>query len=291
LGNLVRDIVFEVPTIPSTSAKSICTDMRIQFGGMAATAAAAVAALGGEAEFWGRVGDDEAGVQSAGALRDRGVRMALQVKPGTRSPQSAVMVDPRGERMLVAFPGELERVPDWLPVDSLSGSGAVLADIRWVEGARALFDSARAIGIPRVLDADSGDPFAIHELLGLADHVIFSERGLAEYQRTVEIEEALLRVGATNGGVSAVTLGERGSIFCFRGDLHRFNAMPVQVVDTNGAGDVFHGAYALALASGQHWTQAARYAGATASLKCTRQHGWLQLPLHSEVVDFMQTLR
>lgn len=288
LGNVVRDLVFKVPSIPAVPGKLTCTEMRTQFGGMAATAAAAIAALGGEAEFWGRVGDDEVGVQAASELRACGVKAVLQIKSGTRSPQSAVIVDARGERMLAAFPGVLGRAADWLPMDNLTGSGAVLADIRWPEGARALFDAARERGIPSVLDADSGDTGAIRELIALADHVIFSERGLAEYQNSVEPEVALLQAGAAFGGVIGVTLGERGSIFCCRGSLHRFEALPVRAADTNGAGDVFHGAFALALARAHDWVQAVRYAGAAASLKCMGPHDWAHLPRHSEVLAFMQ---
>jgi sulfofructose kinase len=288
LGNVVRDLVFKVPSIPAVPEKLTCTDMRTQFGGIAATAAAAIVALGGDAEFWGRVGDDEVGAEAAAALRRCGVRPVLQIKSGTRSPQSAVIVDARGERMLAAFPGVLERTPDWLPVDSLAGSGAVLADIRWTEGARALFVAARARGIPSVLDADSGDSGAIHELVDLSDHVIFSERGLAEYRNGVEREKALLQVGSARDGVVGVTLGAAGSLFCFRGRLHRFDGLPVRVVDTNGAGDVFHGAYALALARAHDWLCAVRYAGAAASLKCMRPHDWVHLPRHTEVLEFMQ---
>jgi len=61
----------------------------------------------------------------------------------------------------------------------------------------------------------------------------------------------------------------------------------VVAVNTNGAGDVFHGAYALALARWQDWVSAARYASAAASLKCTRDADWASLPGHEEVSAFM----
>lgn len=288
LGILVKDLVFRVPAIPSTPQKLTCTRLRTQFGGMAATASAAAAALGGQVEFWGRVGDDETGAQAEQALRQRGVLPRLQVQPGAQSPLSAVIVDDAGERMLAVYTGDLGAAPDWLPLPALAGAGAVHADFRWVEGARALYGAARALGLPRVLDADTGNPDALRELVALADHVIFSERGLRDYAGDLPCGQALRQVARAPGEVVGVTLGEAGSLFCQDGNVRAFAAPRVQAVDTNGAGDVFHGAYALALARGLHWAQAVDYAGAAASLKCTRDHDWGTLPTHHEVTAFME---
>lgn len=287
LGILVKDLVFRVPRLSPIPQKLTCSSLHTQFGGMAATAAAAAAALGGQVEFWGRMGDDDTGVQALQALRQRGVRPHLQVVPGTQSPLSAVIVDDAGERMLAVYTGQLDPSPHWLPLQTLRGAGAVHADFRWVEGTRALYQAARALGIPRVLDADAGNPQAVRELSALADHVIFSERGLQEQSEGLPPEQALRQFPCAPGAVVAVTLGERGSLFFHQGQLQAFEAPRVVAVNTNGAGDVFHGAYALALARGQDWVSAARYASAAASLKCTRDADWASLPGHEEVSAFM----
>lgn len=288
LGIVVKDLIFRVPFIPLTPQKLTCTALRTQFGGMAATASAAAAALGGQVEFWGRVGDDETGMQAELALRRRGVLTRIHVKPAWQSPLSAVIVDDAGERMLAVYTGQLEAAPDWLPLESLAGAGAVHADFRWTEGARALYEAARTLGIPRVLDADAGNPDALRELVPLADHVVFSERGLKDYAGDLPPEQALRQVARAPGEVVGVTLGEAGSLFCQDGQVRAFAAPRVQAVDTNGAGDVFHGAYALALARGLHWTEAADQAGVAASLKCTRHHDWDTLPTLEELMAFMQ---
>lgn len=288
LGILVKDIVFRVPKIPATPQKLTCSAMRTQFGGMAATAAAAAAALGGTVEFWGRVGDDPTGLEAAQALRQAGVRACLKASAGSLSPVSAVIVDDTGERMLAVYTGELDPSADWLPLDTLRGVGAVHADFRWIEGARALYGAARAMAIPRVLDADAGNPRALRELIPLADHVIFSERGLAEYAGGLPAGQALQQVAQAYQAVVGVTLGEKGSLFCHDGPVQAFAAPRITAVDTNGAGDAFHGAYALALARGLGWREAVCYASAAASLKCTRDHDWRQLPRHDEVMAFTE---
>jgi sulfofructose kinase len=292
LGMVVKDIVFRVPTIPALPQKLTAHELRCQFGGMAATAAASAAALGGNVEFWGRIGDDESGQEALHAFSKRGVKTRVSVTVGTKSPMSAVIVDDAGERMLAVYAGQLDPATDWLPLENLHGVGAVHADFRWAEGACALYQAARLRGIPRVLDADAGNNEAVRSLIGLADHVIFSERGLKGIAGDVPADQALLHVAMEAAHdpsrVIGVTLGERGSLFCYQSQIHAFPAHRITPIDTNGAGDVFHGAYALSLARGHSWMQSVAYATTAASLKCTRDQGWDQLPDHDEVIAFMK---
>jgi sulfofructose kinase len=287
LGMVVKDMVFHVPQIPPTPQKLTARSMRLGFGGMAATAAAAAAALGGQVEFWGRIGDDEIGREALQAFTARGVDPRVKVMAHTQSPVSAVIIDDAGERMLAVYPGDMDADADWLPLDRLTGVTAVHADFRWMEGARALYLAAQKIGCPRVLDADAGNVQALDALIPLADHIIFSERGLAGCSCGKQVEQALLDLAAQRDVVVGVTLGERGSLFAHQQRLHAFEAPKVTAVDTNGAGDVFHGAYAHAMACGMPWSDAVRYATVAASLKCTKAQGWAQLPSHAEVMALM----
>ena len=288
LGMVVKDMIFHVPHIPPLPQKLTACSFGIQFGGMAATAAAAAAALGGQVEFWGRIGDDEAGEQAVQAFKKRGVEPLVKVTGGSQSPVSAVIVDDSGERMLAVYTGQLDPAADWLPLQRLESIKAVHADFRWVEGARALYFAARALGIPRVLDADAGNVGALEELIPLANHIIFSERGLLAYAVGMPVEQALRQLSDEGDAVFGVTMGDKGSLFCHAGQMRSFAAPQVVATDTNGAGDVFHGAYALALARGYAWPDAVRYATAAASLMCTRQHGWGQLPSDDEVQAFLK---
>jgi len=254
---------------------------------MAATAAAAIAALGGNVEFWGRVGDDEIGRNAIEAFNLRGVSTKVKKTQNAQSPISAVIVDGAGERMLAVYPGRLESSADWLELDRLKDVSAVHADFRWVEGAKKLFLAAKNLNIPRVLDADAGDIAALKELVPLANHVIFSERGLALFTEGLELGEGLRFASQFADGVIGVTLGGKGSLFLDNDKIHEFLAPKIIPIDTNGAGDVFHGAYALALGRGITWMDAARYASAAATLRCSKAGGWQQLPTHSEVMHLL----
>jgi sulfofructose kinase len=289
LGIGVLDQVWELPALPGGPGKYIAGALRVTGGGMAATAAVAVAALGGAAAWCGRLGDDANGRALLADLQARGVDVSgVSVTPGARSPGSGVLVDSEGERILAVFPGAgLPEAAD-LPASRLDGAGAVLADPRWVEGAERLFALAAARGLPRVLDADVAPRQALRHLALLADHVVFSQRGLALFSGTEAAEAGLAAAAAELSGVVAVTLGAAGSLWWTSGEVRHLAAPRIVARDTTGCGDVFHGAYALGLAEGMPVAQAARFATAAAALKAERGAGWDGMPGRAAVLALLE---
>ena len=288
LGMAVRDLVFEVPALPPTPQKLTASALRKRSGGMAATAAIAGVALGGAVDFWGRLGDDETGRELRSELEAHGVRVRARVVRGAQTSVAAVLVAGNGERMLAVYRGCFDDDLDWLPLDQVPAAQAVLADFRWPEGARALYAAGRAAGIPSVLDADAGDPEAVRALLPLVDHAIFSQTALAELTADDDVDAGLRRAVSFGGSAVGVTLGERGSAFLIDGAIRRVGAPKIAARDTNGAGDVFHGAYTLALAEGLDIIAAARFATAAAALKCRNGSGWDAVPDRAAVNEFLK---
>lgn len=271
LGNLVADHTFWVQEIAEPPFKGIARAYRLGPGGMAAAAAVAVVRLGGRARFWGRVGDDMNGWPLAEALAQDGVDMSqLRRVPGGRTPVSAVLVDPRGERSIFNYRGEgLGLDPDWLPVDSLGHAHALLCDPRWPEGAARALAAARERGIPTILDGEKSETRILRQLVPMVDHAIFSTPGLLNFAPGVSQAEGLRRALAEGVRVAAVTRGEHGTLWAMRDDPEprETPAFQVEATNTTGAGDVFHGAYALAIAEGQGVAQAMRFASAAGALR------------------------
>jgi sulfofructose kinase len=271
LGSLVADHVFRVAEVPQPPSKDVARAYRMGPGGMAATAAVAVARLGGRAALWGRVGDDLNGGPLAGALAAEGVDVsALRRVPGARTPVSAVLVDRTGERSTIAFRGEgLGADPGWLPLAALGGARALLCDPRWPEGAARALAAARARGVPGVLDGEKSETRILRLLAPLADHAVFSAPGLQNFAPGAAPAEGLRRALAAGARLAAVTRGERGALWMAAGDpaAREVAAFPVEASDTTGAGDVFHGAYALALAEGRGVPEAMRFAAAAGALR------------------------
>jgi sulfofructose kinase len=164
----------------------------------------------------------------------------------------------------------------------------VLADPRWVEGAAALFGKARALRIPTVLDGDVADAEVFERLLPLTDHAVFSEPALASFAGSAD-DASLNKLARFNCRVMAVTRGSEGVSWYEDGRLQRRAAYPVAVVDTTGAGDVFHGAYVFAIGAGLDVQDAMAFAAAAAALKCTRSGGRAGIPSINDCLAFMRT--
>jgi len=255
-------------------------------GGMAANAAVAAARLGAATAFWGRGGDDAAGHEMRTALAAEGIDVAqFRLFPGGRSSVSGIIVDRSGERQIVNFRGQFPTEANWLPLDELSGVSAVLADPRWPEGAVALFAKARELGIPTILDGDIAEASVFEALLPLTDHAVFSEPALAGFAGSAS-DEALATMARFDCRVAAVTRGEAGVSWYEAGSLKSLSACPVDVVDTTGAGDVFHGGYAFAIGGGLTVHDSMSFASAAAALKCMRAGGRAGIPTIDDCVAF-----
>lgn len=280
-GIVVVDRVYEVGTLPQGEGKHTARAYHESGGGIAGTAAVAVAALGAHAMFCGAIGTDAAGQFLQAEMASLGVDLrGLQVVIGGRTPSASVIVDARGDRCLVVDRGTVSAVPPDLGL--LARAGAVLVDHRYPAVAAALLQ-ATPPGIPRVLDAEGGDAADLRRLAGLADYPIFSQNGLRIATGEADPEQGLRSVEAPNAVAAGVTLGEFGSLWRVGNALRHVPAPRVVARDTTGCGDVFHGAFALAVAERSPPLDAARLASAVAALKAQRGNGWHGMPGREEV--------
>lgn len=288
VGAVCSATIFQVESIDPAPAKLLAQRRFQLVDGMALSAAYAFARLGGRADIWSRIGDDRLGVEVQNALASEHFDISgLQVVPGAATSQVAIIVDRHGDRLVVPFhdPGAATD-PGWLPLPSLEGADFVHCETRWVEGAEAALQAARARRIPCMVDGDVAPLAVLQRLIPLADYAVFSDAGLAIYAGCEDVEEALKRVARAHPGHVGATCGARGYAWFEDGAVRWVSAPAVTVVDTLGAGDVFHGAFALALLEGQPVASAARFACVAASLKCTRFGGRLGCPTREEVLQF-----
>lgn len=287
LGLSALDVVWRVETLFGGGSEKIRADGHETLGGgMAATAAVTIARLGGNAAFWGRGGTDAAGEQMRTELMAEGVDVEqFRLFPDGRSSISGIMVDANGERQIVNFRGSFPEAADWLPLEKVMHASAALADPRWVAGAKALFTMARDNNVPTILDADMAEQEVFEVLLPLADHAIFSSPALERFQ-PIPTEAALERISSYGCRVAAVTRGAEGVVWRQSGSLHEMRAQTVDIVDTTGAGDVFHGAYALAVGAGLCPQHAMSFASAAAAIKCARPGGRAGIPSLADCLAF-----
>lgn len=283
VGIATLDYVYSMDAIPTRPEKHRARDLAVVGGGIAANASVAVARLGGHAMLATRLGDDFTAHEIVADLEREGVDCTFARRlAGKRSPVSAILVDAQGERLVVSYADQSYPAgTEWLPAALPAGTAGVLGDTRWEEGAAHVFALARRAGVPGVLDADRAPRHP--ESLRLASHIAFSAQGLRELTGTDDPRAGLERLAADAGNWLAVTLGAEGVLFVEDGRIVHEPTFPVTAVDTLGAGDVWHGALALALGEGMPARRAVRFASAAAALKCTRFGGRRGAPSRTEV--------
>jgi len=281
------DFLFEVDSMPANAQKYSASSAQIVGGGGAANAACAVARLGGHALLAARVGDDMIGSLIVEDLKRHSVDCSLlAINTTAQSSFSSVLLDASGERQIVNYRG-CDLSDDVTGIETANPS-AVLADTRWTNGSIAAMKLAREKNLPGVLDAEAPiNP----EVLSLASHIAFSRQGLESLVGSLigvsDVEAALRKVAESYPVWLAVTDGSNGVYSLDNGKFIYEPATTVDVRDTLGAGDVWHGAFAYWLGCGRSEMESVKFANAAATLKCTRPGGGRSCPELNEVLTFL----
>lgn len=288
VGLAVQDLVFAMEEPLLLGEKNFASALGAVGGGPAANAAVAIARLGGSPRLVSSLGSDAIGDEIVVELESHGVDCSPVRRVAAPSPLSAVVIAPDGDRTIINRTDPvLWRDADAPSPDDIDASGAVLVDVRWPAGARAAVEAADRLGIPSVVDCDLTDGDVSERLLATASHVVFSQPAFERIspRATASAVEAAAR---RFGGVVAVTKGGDGVLWSDGTGARHTPAFPIEARDTLGAGDVFHGAYALAVAEGRRLDDIVRWASAVAAVKCARAGGRMGFPTRDEVSDFLE---
>ncbi|GBU09511.1 6-deoxy-6-sulphofructose kinase [Gammaproteobacteria bacterium] len=293
IGIAVQDRIYRVESLPTHGGKFVAQDYSEVGGGPAATAAVAIARLGANVDFIGRVGDDACGRIIIDELNHYGVGTKhVRVISNAQSSQSAILVDDHGERMIINHQSpNLDTDASWLNDIDFTDYAVILADVRWHQGSLKALQIAKKLGIPSILDADL-TPQSIDDLIDLTDHIAFSEPALQRFTNLNDTSQALSLAAGKTQGQCYVTCGSTGCLWIDNAQkLALTKGFSIKVVDTTGAGDVFHGALALAIAEHQTINEAIYFANGAAALKCTKAGGRAGIPTRAELEIFLESAR
>ncbi len=278
---------------PTANTKSGILEMARAGGGQAATAMAALARLGLRAAYIGAVGDDEAGAFSLASLESEGVNVEGVVTQKGRASQFALIivqregdVEEKGSRTIL-WRREVSLAPEGVREEVVRAGRALHLDGHHVEAEIAAARWAREEGAPVFLDAERA-PEGIEGLIGLTDYLIAAEDFPALFTGVSDHRESLSLLHAMGPRVVGVTLGARGALAY---DGTRFYESPgfhVDVLDTTGAGDAFHGAFLYGVLRKMGLEDTLRFANAVGAMNCTALGGRAALPRLSEVEAFLQ---
>jgi sulfofructose kinase len=274
LGLNAMDTICVVDRFPEPNTKTAIQNVRVEPGGQVATALVTCATLGLKTRYIGSVGNDDRGRMQIESLRSAGLDTSLvRVVEGAVTQFAIILLEKGvGERTILWHHDPLLNYPLEQLDRTIITSGRIL-HLDGCDTAAALQAArwAREASIPVIVDIDEMYDDSTEELLRHVDYLIAAEDFARRVLGDVAPEEAVRALADRFGcGVVGMTLGAKGAVIAENGRIVRSAGFKVEVADTTGAGDVFHGAFIYGLLQGWRLEDIARFANAAAALKCTK---------------------
>ncbi len=290
IGLVVRDISVLMDHFPAPDEKISARELHESGGGPVPTALVTLARLGRKTAIAGLVGNDAVGRFIVEGLEKESVDTStVTVHEGFESPTSVIVVE-NGRRTILEAPHEIGFPLAWddvrgLPLDDCD---ALLVDARTVPVQIEAARHVRRAGGLVVLDC--GHPReGVDELMKSTDIVIFSHTYPSalhggDYDVAAFLNETTERLPKDGPAIVGVTLGGEGCAVASRDTpMVRVQAPAIDVLDTTGAGDVFHGAFTHAYLKTRSIPESARFANTAAAKKCEGMTGRAPIPSEEEL--------
>jgi len=286
----VDDLVY-VDRFPTPDDKLPIRAQQREGGGLAGTALVAASRLGAKAAYCGVLGDDDLSRFTRQELEREGVDCAPTFyRAEARPVHSIVIVDwsTAQRSILYSRADVIPPQPEEITEELIASCRVLFVDHTVVEAGLRAAELARANGIPVVGDIENEASPHVFELMRRIDHLIvgvgFAGRVTGE-RDPVDMVRALSESGRAG---CVVTAGERGCWYSEQGGQVRYSpAIKVEIVDTTGCGDVFHGAYAACLARNEGVRTAVQVANIAAGIKATRLGGRSGIPDRAAIDRFL----
>jgi sugar/nucleoside kinase (ribokinase family) len=285
IGMATVDYLYVLDDYPKADSVTRALEHQVVVGGTAGRGAIAAKRLGGTVKLLAACGTGEYAQALTAGLDGEGVECTWAVYDQPSQHSAVILAQGDGTRTIIWLPQPFadERMIALLP-EFLEGVDVALLDVTDEALTTAALDECEKRGVTTVVDSGSGRPWTA-SLLGRADHVIAPETYVRKLTQRPAEEAAVKLWGDSCRVLFGVTQGPRGGVFATANapeSLQRWDAAPVTVVDSCGAGDTFHGAYAWALAKGLPPAECFDTAAWSAGLKVT-QLGNRGIPTLSEL--------
>ncbi|MBN2031399.1 carbohydrate kinase [bacterium] len=279
------DLVFGVDHHFGPDEKGFASSCVRCGGGVASNAAVAVARLGYRAAYAGYLGCDQYGEEHLQELIHEGVYTDWVSRGEWPTSLAVLLVKPDGSRTVVNYRSNYRYLQEGSIDFRTCEPKVILFDGHEPDVSSPLAHYAREHGIPTILDAGSLHA-GTETLMNKVDYLIVSEKFAHHFISETDEKKAIEKLYQDHAAV-VITLGERGLIWKRNGTKGHLPAFQVHCVDSTGAGDAFHGAFAAGLVGGMGWENLLRYASAVGALCCTRLGGRPGIPTHEAVEQFL----
>ncbi len=291
IGANVYDTLITLDHYPAEDTKLKAQALRECGGGPVGTGLVAAAKLGESAAYIGALAADGGGQFLRADMKRFGVSDALvSTDEDATSFSSVIWLSRSNATRTCVF--SKSNLPRWdmtaERAAAISAAEILMVDGNDLQGAIAGARIAKAAGTKVLYDAGGLYP-GIEELLPFADYLIPSEEfALAHTGKATAKEAALSLYERYTPLLVVITCGKEGGVVYDGKELKRYAAHSVKAIDTNGAGDVFHGAFAVAMLRGYDPYTACIFAGAVSALKCTKEGARDGVPALAETLAFLK---
>ncbi len=291
VGHAAYDVVLSLPHFPQEDQKYVLEQKTECGGGPAANAAYLLAKWGVSTGFMGQVGQDVYGRHIILELKEIGVDLQLlQVNDNNPTPYSTILVNNKnGSRTIL----NVRKPP--MPLKNLDELSSKLNPKVLLMDGHELGASLKALEMyPKaqsILDAGSVKPATL-ELASKVDYLITSKYFALNFCQTKSLHNdndaasCLQKLQQLGQAQVVVTLGQHGLLYLEKGKMLRLPARPVVPVDTTGAGDVFHGAFAFGLLKGFRLTKNLTFSSAASALSVQQPGARTSIPKLEQVQLF-----
>ncbi len=292
VGSIFLDHIIKIKSFPKSPIKIIAQGIEKRLGGSAAVASFTIKKLGLETSFIGRFGDDIASEFLISELNKFNIKHedSIIIK-GAQSSQSYVYEDKKGERLLAAFNEKKLLNNKKLPKISFTKNKTFVCDLRWIKVAEYIANNCYKKNINLIVDLDNYKFHSkIKQIVTKASFPIFSETGVKEFTKLNSIIKSLKKMNSNKKKFYAITAGRKGVYWIENGIIYNCQPPKIKAVETNCAGDVFHGAFATFIHKKYSILDSMKLATATATLKCTKNGGIYSLPSYASVKKYVKKI-
>jgi sugar/nucleoside kinase (ribokinase family) len=272
VGLNATDTLIPLAEFPERGSKMEYTSAKVMPGGQTASTVVACQTWGLTTRYVGKLGTDSAAQLHRAAFEKAGVEAQIAVNEGGVSPQSIILVDSGGERtVLCQRHASMALKPTELKREWITNARALHVDGFDTEAATQAAIWAHEAGIPVIADLDEIYP-GVDDLIRLIDHLIVSRDFPCRLMKEKNLERALKGMQARYGcKLTAATLGQDGVLAWNGSELMLRTAYKVPVVDTTGAGDIFHAGFIYGLLNEWPLERTLDFSCAAAAMNCTAQ--------------------
>lgn len=294
LGAISIDLTGMVKSWPEKGFKTRLDEFSIHDGGLTGTALVTAARLGAKVGIAARLGYSEMAERAIWAFRKEHVDTSNIVRLNNAEPVISIVISLRDgadrniffSRNNVSYP-----FPDEFP------------DRKWYKHTRVLILDhgtgkagletaiiARENGLQVIIDAERDEPY-LGDILKYCNHIVVARKFAEDYTAEQELENMLYSLRKSSAQHIVITLGSEGAVGLSGKEIFKIPGHHVDVVDTTGCGDVFHGAYAFSIASGKNFREAVIFSNAAAALSARSTGGRAGIPLLNEVHTYLESIK